>query len=208
MLVGWTHWSGAGESRTAYLLHQAGVPFKELRVERPESIHQSLQDVMQGYESEDAQVHKFKKIEDLVFEQIGFPILVRAHGVEAFEPNCTNEFAIPELQKWDALVEALRVLGGMLEITECTGKQLHDLATQVEWCAAGGRSAGPRKAWSCKNKAKRLGKAASGHCMTLGYSLGEATLNLWMKMRIEGFIPKMKAQETAPMATTTTDIAR
>ena len=104
-----------------------------------------------------------------------------------------NKLPVPEINKWDALVKALSIPGGILRDSNCTGQCLHELAFQVEWKPApiGKAKNNPLSGWACK-PTTRWRAVTSG---VLGYNLGEAVVNLWMKMQIEGFKPVKKRKE-------------
>ena len=206
MLAGWAYTS---ENECAYYLHRAGVHFKDLEYEHtntgveyifPKNVTskpQSLEDLMHGYETEDEPQqrpvlakHVFDEVPDGLFALIGFPMLIQQRKTE----NSMNRVPIPELSKWNALVEALSAPGGMLRGMGCTGQQLQALAAQVQWRGpCFGRGSCPTDdimGWACKYATSPGGSnKVSG---TLGRSLGEATVNLWMKMRGGTFTPLKK----------------
>ena len=209
MLVGWAH---TPENKCAYHRHKEGVHFKDLRPKDtgtgmqcnlpkyatsnvPAPVfpgkdgvfpdHQESQSSDEPQQPPQREEHVFSKIPDGVFEGIGFPMLIQRRK----KTNSMNELPVPALCKWSALVEALSAPGGVLQDTSCTGQQLHDLAAQVEWRGFNlGRATLPVMGWACKTFSGSL-DATSG---LLGHSLGEAAVNLWMKMRTGTFTPLKK----------------
>ena len=155
--------------------------------------YQSLEKLRKDYASDEEEKpnHKLHKISEHVFTSIAFPTLSQAKNAA----DCMNELPVPEIDKWDALVKALSVPGGILRHKNCTGQCLHELAFQVEWKPApiGKAKNNPLSGWACK-PTTRIGSASNSGA--LGYNLGEAAVNLWMKMQIEkNFIPVRKRTE-------------
>ena len=155
--------------------------------------YQSLEELRKDYESDEEEKpkHKLRKISEHVFTSIAFPMLSQARNAE----NCMNKLPVPEINKWDALVKALSIPGGILRDSNCTGQCLHELALKVEWQAGpiGKAKKNSLCGWACK-PTTRIGSASNSG--VLGYNLGEAVVNLWMKMQIEkNFIPVRKRTE-------------
>ena len=153
--------------------------------------YQSLEELRKDYESDEEEKpkHKLRKISEHVFTSIAFPMLSQARNAE----NCMNKLPVPEINKWDALVKALSVPGGILRHKNCTGQCLHELAFQVEWKPAppGRSKKNALSGWACT---PTTGWRAS-NSGALGYNLGEAVVNLWMKMQIEEVTPVKKRKE-------------
>ena len=81
--------------------------------------YQSLEKLRKDYASDEEEKpnHKFRKISEHVFTSIAFPMLSQAKN----EANMMNKLPVPEINKWDALVKALSIPGGILRDSNCTG---------------------------------------------------------------------------------------
>ena len=162
----------------------------------PQQTHPSLEELWAAHHAAEEQEepvqppvrkHKYQKIADDLFSSIGFPLLRQARSAG----NCMNQLPVPAVGQWRTLVTRLSGPGDMFANTNCTGEALHELATQVEWRGAPmGRSTNAHMAWGCKPLVSGLHNTSG----CLGYSLGEAVPNLWLKIRIEGFTPCRKTR--------------
>ena len=151
-----------------------------------------MEELRKDYESDEEEKpkHKLHNISPDVFTSIAFPMLSQAKN----EANMMNKLPVPEINKWDALVKALSIPGGILRDSNCTGQCLHELALKVEWQAGpiGKAKKNSLCGWACK-PTTRIGSASNSG--VLGYNLGEAAVNLWMKMEFEDFNPVRKPME-------------
>ena len=210
LLVGWIH---SSQAKGAYYMHRAGIPCTELKVTRNGPIYvnefkpipkphfpvriqsPSLEELLEEYMDEgyeeveevlvedehDAQAHARWK---WTFRALEIPYWFPDVVSKDHFSNNLNNLPSPPQKEWRKLCNYFRQEGRILAGIPCTGKELHALSMRVFWKIAppGKRNTYGKKGWSVQ---LTVGEKKANNCGWLGSSLGEATINVYMKRRFE-----------------------
>ena len=209
-LIGWCHNS---QSKGAYLMHKADIYCRELKVTRSGPVYvnyvkpipkphfparrqpAALEELLEEYMEETHEEAKEAVVEvepdvqaqatsKWAFHSLEIPYWFPNVVSKEHFPQNLNDLPSPPAKEWRKLCDYFKQEGRILASTLCTGMELHALSTRVLWKIAppGTRKTNSQRGWSAlpivaENKAR--------NCGWLGSSLGEATINLYMKCRIE-----------------------
>ena len=209
-LVGW---SLSSQAKGAYLMHKAGIHCTELKVTRSGPIYvydckpipkphfpvrrqpAALEELLEEYMEEE-----YEEAEEVVvevehdaqaqapskwtFQSLEMPYWFPDVVSKDHFPNNINNLPSPPEKEWHKLCNHFQHNGKILAGIPCTGMQLHGLSTRVLWKIApiGKRKIGGARGWSAL---PIVAQSKVRNCGWLGSSLGEATINLYMKCRVE-----------------------
>ena len=209
-LVGWSHNS---QAKGAYLMHKAGIHCTELKVTRSGPIYvydckpipkphfpvrrqpAALEELLEEYMEEE-----YEEAEEVVvevehdaqaqapskwtFQSLEMPYWFPDVVSKDHFPINLNDLPSPPQKEWQKLCYHFQQDGKILAGIPCTGMQLHGLSTRVLWKIApiGTRKTNGARGWSALPIVTEKNTNNYGW---LGSSLGEATINLYMKIRVE-----------------------